>query len=84
MQQRLLQEFAVWEVLHRQVREAANEQERRLREGREPYLDKVRRLMGLKAVGVRSAWILVTELFAWRRRDALRRRRRCVRSARLQ
>jgi transposase len=67
MQQRLLQEFAVWEVLHRQVREAANEQERRLREGQEPYLDKVRRLMGLKAVGVRSAWILVTELFAWRR-----------------
>jgi transposase len=66
MQQRVLQEFAVWETLHRQVRDAANEQERRLREGQEPYLDKVRRLMGLKAVGVRSAWILVLELFAWR------------------
>ena len=66
LQQRLLQEFAVWEALHRQVRDAANEQERRLREGREPYLDKVRRLMGLKAVGVRSAWILVLELFSWR------------------
>jgi transposase len=66
LQQRLLQEFAVWEALHTQVREAANEQERRLRQGQEPYLDKVRRLMGLKAVGVRSAWILVLELFAWR------------------
>ena len=66
LQQRLLQEFAVWEALHAQVREAANEQERRLRKGQEPYLDKVRRLMGLKAVGVRSAWVLVTELFAWR------------------
>lgn len=66
LQQRLLQEFAVWEALHRQVRDAANEQERRLREGQEPYLDKVRRLMGLKAVGVRSAWILVLELFSWR------------------
>src|SRR5215831_17921993 len=66
LQQRLLQEFAVWETLHRQVRDAANEQERRLREGQEPYLDQVRRLMGLKAVGVRSAWILVMELFAWR------------------
>jgi transposase len=66
LQQRLLQEFAVWEALHRQVREAANEQERRLREGTEPYLEQVRRLMGLKAVGVRGAWILVTELFAWR------------------
>jgi transposase len=66
MQQRLLQEYAVWEMLHRQVRDAANEQERRLREGREPYLDKVRRLLGLRAVGVRSAWVLVLELFAWR------------------
>jgi transposase len=66
LRQRLLQEFAVWEELHRQVREAANEQERRLRHGPEPYLDKVRRLMGLKAVGVRSAWVLVLELFAWR------------------
>jgi transposase len=66
LQQRLLQEYAVWEALHRQVRDAANEQERQLREGQEPYLDKVRRLMGLKAVGVRSAWTLVMELFAWR------------------
>ena len=66
LQQRVLQEFAVWEALHRQVRDAANEQERRLREDQEPYLDQVRRLMGLKAVGVRSAWILVLELFSWR------------------
>src|SRR5262245_9357792 len=66
LRQRLLQEFAVWEALHRQVREAANEQERHLREGKEPYLDRVRQLMGLKAVGVRSAWVLVAELFAWR------------------
>jgi transposase len=66
LRQRILQEFAVWEALHRQVRDAANEQERQLRAGKEPYLDLVRRLMGLKAVGVRSAWILVAELFAWR------------------
>jgi transposase len=66
LQQRLLQEYAVWEALHRQVRDAANAQERHLREGKEAYLDLVRRLMGLKAVGVRSAWLLVAELFAWR------------------
>jgi transposase len=66
LQQRVLQEFAVWEALHRQVRDAANQQEQQLREGQEPYLEQVRRLLGLKAVGVRSAWILVTELFAWR------------------
>jgi transposase len=66
LQQRILQEYAVWETLHRQVRDAANAQEQKLREGTEPYLEQVRRLMGLKAVGVRSARILVCELFAWR------------------
>jgi len=66
LQVRILQEYAVWQTLHRQERDAANEQERQLREGQEPYLEQVRRLMSLAAVGLRSAWILVTELFAWR------------------
>jgi transposase len=66
LQRRLLQEFAVWEAVHAQVREAGNEQERRLRDGSEPHLEQVRRLMGLKVVGVRTAWVLVTELVAWR------------------
>jgi transposase len=66
MKRRLLQEYAVWEELHRQVREAANEQERQLRDGQAPWLDQVRRLMGLRAIGVRSAWVLVLELFGWR------------------
>jgi transposase len=66
LQGRLLQEFAVWEAVHAQVRAAGNEQERRLRTGAEPHLEKVRRLMGLKAVGVRTAWVLVAEVFAWR------------------
>jgi transposase len=66
LQRRLLQEFAVWEAVHAQVCQAGNEQERRLRTGSEPHLEKVRRLMGLKAVGVRTAWVLVAELFAWR------------------
>lgn len=66
MQVRLLQEYAVWETLHRQERDAANEQEHQLREGHERRLVMMRQLMGLKAVGVRSAWILVTELFCWR------------------
>jgi transposase len=66
LQRRLLQEFAVWEAVHAQVRAAGNEQERRLRTGTEPHLEKVRRLMGLKAVGVRTAWVLVSEVFAWR------------------
>jgi transposase len=66
LQRRLLQEFAVWEAVHAQVCEAGNEQERRLRTGSELHLAQMRRLMGLKAVGVRTAWVLVAELFAWR------------------
>lgn len=66
MQLRLLQEYAVWETLHRQERDAANEQERQLREGQERHQELMRRLMGLKAVGARTAWILVMELFSWR------------------
>ena len=66
MQLRLLQEYAVWESLHRQERDAANEQECQLREGQARHVEMMRRLMGLKAVGVRSAWILVMELFSWR------------------
>jgi transposase len=66
MQTRLLQEYAVWETLHRQERDCANEQERQLREGKERQQEMMRRLMGLKAVGARTAWILVMELFSWR------------------
>ena len=66
MQMRLLQEYAVGESLHRQERDAANEQERQLREGQDRRLEQMRQLMGLKAVGARTAWILVMELFSWR------------------
>lgn len=66
MQTRLLQEFTVWESLHRQERDAANEQERQLREGQERQQEMMRQLMGLRAVGARTAWILVMELFSWR------------------
>ena len=66
MRVRLLQEYAVWETLHRQERDAANEQERQLRESPDRRVQQMRRLMGLKAVGARTAWILVMELFSWR------------------
>jgi transposase len=66
MRTRLLQEYTVWETLHRQERDAANEQERQLRESQDPRIEQMRHLMGLRAVGARTAWTLVMELFAWR------------------
>jgi transposase len=66
MRMRLLQEYTVWESLHRQERDAANEQERQLRESQDGRVEQMRRLMGLRSVGARTAWILVMELFSWR------------------
>jgi transposase len=66
MRRRLLQEHAVWETLQRQIRDVENARERQLREGQAPWLEKVRRLMSLKAIGIHSAWVFVLELFGWR------------------
>jgi transposase len=66
MRDRLVREFALWELAHRQVRDLENEQERLLRDGTEPWLEKIRRLIGLKAIGARSAWVFVQESFGWR------------------
>ncbi|HWU37687.1 MAG TPA: transposase, partial [Candidatus Acidoferrum sp.] len=32
-----------------------------------PHVEKVRRLVGLKGIGENGAWLLVQELFGWRR-----------------
>lgn len=66
LRQRILQEFTVWEVINRQIKDVRNAQGQVLRHGTGPWVDKVRRLMGVKAIGVRSAWLFVSEVFAWR------------------
>lgn len=66
LRQRVLLEYAVWELLYRQIADLHNEQQRLLRKGTGPWLDKIRRLMSLKAIGIQSAWVFVLELFAWR------------------
>jgi transposase len=50
----------------RQARDLVNQQERELRHGSAPWLEKIRRLMGLKAIGVQTAWVLALEFFGWR------------------
>lgn len=53
LRQRVLLEYAVWELLHRQIADLHNEQQRLLRTGTAPWLDKIRRLMSLKAMASR-------------------------------
>jgi transposase len=66
LRERVLQQYAVWEALDRQIKDVRNAQGWALRNGTEPWLDKVRRLMGVKGIGVRGAWVFVTEVFGWR------------------
>jgi transposase len=66
LRQRILQEVTLWELLYRQIQDVRNVQGRVLCHGTEPWLEKARRLMGLKGIGVRSAWLFVSEVFGWR------------------
>lgn len=68
LHQRLLREFERLQAANRQARELeqARAQEVREREG-SPAIDKVRKLLGLKAIGIRSSWLYVQEFFGWRK-----------------
>lgn len=63
----LLREHARWQFVDRQVRDLEGERNKRIRRDDTPQVDQVRRLLELKGVGLNGAWLLVYELFGWRR-----------------
>jgi transposase len=63
---RILREFDRWQVVNIQIRSLEAEQRRRVRDDATPGVEPIRRLLGLKAVGVQGAWLLVREFFGWR------------------
>jgi transposase len=67
LQQRLRREFARWQLADRQVKDLENERTRRIRRDETPCVEAVRGLLGLAGVGLCGAWVLVHELFGWRR-----------------
>jgi transposase len=67
LQQRLRSEFEVWQLTDRQIKDRENERRRTICTGTSPWVEKVRRLMCLGAVGFNSAWLFVLEVFGWRR-----------------
>jgi transposase len=67
LQRRLLRELARWQLLDRQIKELEGERRQRIRNDATPHVDKVRGLMELWSIGLNGAWVLVYELFAWRR-----------------
>jgi transposase len=69
LQGRLLRELQRWELLGQQIRTLEDERRQRIRCDATPHVDKVRRLLDLWGMGLNGAWLLVYELFAWRRFD---------------
>jgi transposase len=67
LQRRLLREYERWQFVHRQVLDLSKERRRRILCDETIHVDLVRRLLGLAAIGVNGAWLLVYEFFAWRK-----------------
>jgi transposase len=66
LQQRLLHEFERLAVVNRQIRELARRRSQTIKRQSSPQIEQVRKLLGLRAIGVNGAWLLVQELFGWR------------------
>jgi transposase len=67
MCRRILREFERWQLLERQIHDLEAKRTADLRNDQTPGVDKMRQLLRLKAVGENGAWILVREIFGWRR-----------------
>ena len=67
LRDRLLREFERRQLVARQIRELDSERRKRIRDQTDPQMDQVRRLLRLKGIGKNTAWLLVREVFGWRR-----------------
>jgi transposase len=67
LHERLLREFQRRQLVAQQIRGLEAQRRKRLRDPDDPQMDQVRRLMRLKGIGKNAAWLLVREIFGWRR-----------------
>jgi transposase len=67
LQARLAREWERWRLLERQIQDLENERRKRIRRDETPRVEQVRRLLQLAGVGLNGSWLLVYELFGWRR-----------------
>ena len=54
-------------MLDQQMREIEQERWRELRKSSEASVEKARRLMELRGIGINSAWLYSMEIFSWRK-----------------
>jgi transposase len=67
LQMRLLREFARWQLSDRHVKDLELLRKRRIRADETPHIERVRDLLALSGIGLSGSWLLVYELFAWRK-----------------
>ena len=67
LQQRLLREFERLQVANRQSRQLQEQRAKEVREKNSQEVEQVRKLLGLKGIGIRSSWLYVHEFFGWRK-----------------
>jgi transposase len=63
----LAREFQRRQLVGRQIRELESERRGLTRDRTDPQMDQVRRLQRLRGIGPNTAWLLVREIFGWRR-----------------
>jgi transposase len=63
----LTREFERRQRVARQISELESERRKQIRDQTDPQMDQVRRLLQLKGIGKNTAWLLVREVFGWRR-----------------
>jgi len=67
LRDRLLRDFERLQVVNRQIRALNQQRNKTLRTKDSPALRQVQQLLGLRGIGVNSAWLYVHEFFGWRK-----------------
>jgi transposase len=65
--ERLGREVAKVRVLDQQIRELERQRKHWLKSASDPVIDLVRRMLKIRGIGPETAWLLVMELFSWRK-----------------
>ena len=70
LHQQLLREFKRMQLANTQIRELEQQRAEEIRTAEDdPQVEKTRKLMRVRGVGVNGSWLFVRELFGWRKFD---------------
>ena len=66
LRSRLEREFNRILMINQQIADQEKYRRKAIRTSKDPSIQQVRQLMGLKGIGINSAWLFVMEFFSWR------------------